>query len=106
MHNRRFDMGQLWAVKGDPNSHGSGALNADNPNTVFVNNIPVIDHGPDSAAPDALCDPIGPPHCSPDTAAGSGTVFVYNKPAHRNNDPRVCGAVTVVSLQSTVFLDG
>lgn len=25
---------------------------------------------------------------------------------HRNNDPRVCGAVTVVSGQSTVFVNG
>lgn len=25
---------------------------------------------------------------------------------HRNNDPRVCGAVTVVTGQSTVFVDG
>lgn len=28
------------------------------------------------------------------------------KLAHRNNDPRVCGAVTVVIGQSTVFIDG
>lgn len=26
--------------------------------------------------------------------------------AHRNNDPRVCGAVTVVQNQSTVYVNG
>jgi uncharacterized Zn-binding protein involved in type VI secretion len=98
-------MGHLWAVAGDPNSHGGGGLHADNPQTVFVNGIAVIDHGPDSADPDSLCFDIGPPHCSPDTAGGSGTVFVYNKPAHRQDDPRVCGATTVVTNQATVFLD-
>lgn len=98
-------MGNLWAVVGDPNTDGGGGLHADNPQTVFVNGIAVIDHGPDSADPDSLCIPVGPPHCSPDTAGGSGTVFVYNKPAHRHGDPRVCGATTVVSNQATVFLD-
>lgn len=89
---------ELWAVVGDPNSHGSGGLHADNPQTVFVNSIAVIDHGPDSADVDDLGHP------NPSTAGGSGTVFVYNKPAHRNNDPRSCGAVTVVANQSTVFV--
>ena len=93
-------MSELWAVNGDQNSHGGGQLIADNPQTVFVNGIPVIEHG-DPAAPDSLCPAA--PHCSPDTAEGSGTVFVYGNPVHRNNDRRICGAVTVVSLQSTVF---
>jgi hypothetical protein len=32
-----------------------------------------------------------------------GSVFVYGNPVHRNRDPRVCGAVTTVSGQTTVF---
>jgi uncharacterized Zn-binding protein involved in type VI secretion len=97
-------MSQLWAVEGDPNSHGGGALTATNPKTVFVNNIAVIDHGPDSAAPDSLCGDDGGAHCSPNTASGSGTVYVYGKPVHRQGDSRVCGATTVVTHQSTVFV--
>ena len=50
-------MGQLWAVVGDPNSHGGGELTLSgdsSPGTVFINNIPVIvgttDAGPDGLA--------------------------------------------------------
>lgn len=96
-------MGELWAVKGDPNTHGGGNLIAQNPQTVFVNGISVIEHG-DPANPDSLC-PAGP-HCNPATAAGSTTVFVYGNPVHRNRDPRICGALTTVTLQSTVFCGG
>lgn len=93
-------MGELWAVRGDPNSHGGGNLIAQNPQTVFIKGISVIEHG-DPASPDSFC-PV-PPHCNPATAAGSGTVFVYGNPVHRNRDPRVCGAITKVSGQTTVF---
>jgi len=37
-----------------------------------------------------------------DTAEGSGTVFCYGAPVHRNGDLRKCGATTVVTGQSTV----
>jgi uncharacterized Zn-binding protein involved in type VI secretion len=92
---------ELWAVEGDPNTHGGGDLIAENPRTVFVENIEVIEHQ-DPAQPDNLCP--GGSHCNPATANGSSTVFVYNNPVHRNNDSRVCGAVTVVTNQSTVFV--
>lgn len=95
-------MAHLWAVKGDPNSHGGGALHADDasaPQTVFINNIAVIAHH-STADPDLDHPP--PPT---DTAEGSGTVFVYNKPAHRDGHLRMCGATTTVALQTTVFID-
>ena len=69
-----FVEGQLWAVNGDPNSHGDGALIASG-STVFIEGKPVIVHAPDTAVADALC-PL-PPHCAPDTAGGSGTVYAY-----------------------------
>lgn len=96
---------ELWAVEGDINDHGSGALIASNPQTVFVNSIPVIEVE-DNSNPDDLCGPVGPPHCNPYSVTGSGTVFVYNNPVHRNNDLRICGAKTVVVNQSTVFIGG
>ena len=94
-------MTQLWAVRGDPNSHGGGALISQNPQTVYVNSITVIEH-PDPASPDSFC-PAGP-HCNPATARGSSRSFVYSNPIHRDRDSRVCGAVTTVALQSTVFV--
>lgn len=90
----------LWAVEGDPNSHGGGELIADNPQTVFINNIPVIEHE-DPAFPDSLCPAA--PHCNPETIEGSPDVFVYNKPVHRHDDSRICGALTIVLNQDTVF---
>lgn len=98
-------MGELVAVKDDGNTHGAGNLIPANPQTVFVEGIPVIEHD-DPAAPDALCPPLGGPHCAPGTSEGSSTVFVYGNPLHRNNDGRVCGAKTIVSNQSTVFAGG
>lgn len=64
----------LVSVNGDPNSHGSGNLVAAC-NNVFVNNILSVNNSPDSAAADALCIPVGGPHCSPATAGGSPNVF-------------------------------
>jgi hypothetical protein len=69
-----FVDGQLWAVAGDPNSHGGGALHA-SLNTVYVEGIPIIIHSPDSAAPDGLCPRPGGAHCAPSTAGGSGKTF-------------------------------
>lgn len=68
-----FVNGRLWAVDGDPNSHGAGELNA-SVTTVTINGKPVIVHAADSAAPDVLCFTVGGPHCAPSTAAGSGDV--------------------------------
>lgn len=69
-----FVNGRLWAVSGDPNSHGGGGL-IPSGSTVFVEGKPVIVDAPDGAAPDALCP--APPHCAPDTAGGSPDVFAY-----------------------------
>lgn len=71
-----FVEGQLWAVDGDPNSHGDGGL-IPSGSTVFVEGKPVIVHAPDSASADALCPIAGPPHCAPATAEGSDTVSAY-----------------------------
>ena len=95
----------LVAVKDDPNTHGAGNLIPANPRTVFVEGINVIEHG-DPAAPDALCPPLGGPHCAPGTSGGSPDVFVYGNPIHRKDDGRACGATTVVVKQSTVFANG
>jgi len=92
----------LCAVQNDPNTHGGGNLIAANPNTVIIENIPCIEHT-DPAAPDALCPPIGGPHCAPGTAEGSPNVFIYGNPIHRHGDSRICGATTIVANQSTVF---
>lgn len=93
----------LWAVNGDPNTHGGGGLIPANPRTVYVEGINVIEHE-DPAAPDSLCPAA--PHCSPGTSEGSPNVFVYGNPVHRHRDGRVCGANTIVSNQSTVFCNG
>lgn len=64
----------LISVDGDPNSHGGGSLSA-SVNQVYINNIMIVEVG-DSAAPDALCPPIGGAHCGPASASGSPDVFV------------------------------
>lgn len=91
----------LCAVEGDPNSHEHGELIAENPRTVFINYIPVIDHAPDPAEPDDLCPGSG--HCNPETAEGSPNVFYYFNPVHRQDDRRICDATTVVELQTNVY---
>lgn len=70
-----FVENKLWAVEGDPNTHGNGQLIASG-STVRINNIPVIVVG-DQASPDNLCETIGPPHCNPFATTGSGTVTCY-----------------------------
>lgn len=94
-------MSKLWAVQGDPNTHDGGQLIAENPQTVFVNGIPVIEHE-DPAQPDSLCP--ASPHCNPKTAEGAPSVFVYGNPVHRHDDERICGATTIVQLQSNVYV--
>lgn len=68
--------GKLWAVDNDPNTHGSGGLIPSGA-TVTIEGKLVIVHAADSAQPDNLCIPIGPPHCNPLTAQGSSDVSAY-----------------------------
>ena len=68
---------KLVAVQNDPNSHGSGGLNASiNPGTIFVENIEMVVNG-SSAAADALCPIVGGPHCSPSATSGSDDTFAF-----------------------------
>ena len=97
-------MTKLWAVDGDPNTHGGGELivsGASSPDTVKINGKSIIVHK-SPAQPDNLGHPL--PQTA--TAAGSGTVFCYGSPVHRQDDPRDCGATTIVLGQSTVFIGG
>lgn len=94
-------MSKLWAVEGDPNSHGNGNLIASN-HTVFINGIPVIKNS-DPAEPDKKCPGPPHPHCNPLSVTGSSSVFVYGNEVHREDDKRICGAKTMVENQSTVF---
>src|SRR5262245_40600039 len=79
-----FVDGKLWAVDGDPNSHGAGDLIASH-SGVFIDGIKVITHSPDPAAPDNLCIPLNFQHCTPSTAQGSPDTFAYDFP------PKVAG---------------
>lgn len=72
-----FVNNRLWAVEGDPNSHGDGALVPVTGDTVYIEGILVIVHGPDNAFPDDLCLPVGGNHCAPFTAQGSGDTQIY-----------------------------
>ena len=65
---------KLWAVKGTFNDHGTGALIDTTGHTVFVENKPVIVHGPDHAHPD---NKKTDKHHDPYTAQGSDDVFAY-----------------------------
>jgi hypothetical protein len=69
-----FVNGLLWSINGDPNSHGGGALVAAT-NNVFIGGIAVCNNN-ESAAPDALCAPLGGAHCAPNAVGGSSNVFV------------------------------
>lgn len=68
-----FVNGLLWAVNQDPCDHGDGDLITGIASTVTINGKGVIVVG-DTAEPDDLCIPIGPPHCDPDPITGSGDV--------------------------------
>lgn len=67
---------KLWAVEGDPNTHGAGNL-IPSGSTVFIEGKPVIVHAADAAVADNLCPSLGGNHCAPATAAGSGDVNAY-----------------------------
>ena len=64
--------GKLWAVAGDINTDGNGQL-IPSVSGVFIEGKLVIVHAPDDAEVDDLCIPVGGEHCTPKTAAGSGT---------------------------------
>jgi uncharacterized Zn-binding protein involved in type VI secretion len=66
--------GQLWSVNGDPNSHGDGALVTSN-GWLTIAGKGVIVVG-DSAGPDSLCIPVGPPHCAPNAVGFSDMIDV------------------------------
>ena len=68
--------GLLWAVQDDICTHGNGQLNPSG-STVKIEGKLIIVHSPDDADPDDLCIPLGPPHCDPDTGAGSPDVSAY-----------------------------
>ena len=70
-----FVNGLLWAVDGDNNTDGDGALIASG-SAVFINGLPVIVLG-DSASADVLCIPLGGAHCNPSATSASGTVSAY-----------------------------
>lgn len=91
-------MGELASVKGDPNSHGGGALDASNTNgKMFIQGKEIVVVG-SSAAGDLLLHP------NPASASGSSKMFVNGISVHRNGDSRTCGAATVVVGQNKVFV--
>lgn len=65
--------GKLWAVEGDPNTHGNGELIAATGQTVFIGGKKVIVHGPDPAEMDDLSHSGS----EDETAGGSDNVFCY-----------------------------
>ena len=68
--------GLLWAVQGDPNTHGAGGL-IPSGSTVFIEGKLIIVNEPDAAQADNLC-PVDSIHCNPYTAGGSPDTFCYN----------------------------
>ncbi|MDP6585251.1 MAG: hypothetical protein QF535_11375 [Anaerolineales bacterium] len=66
--------GQRFAIDGDPNSHGAGALIAST-NNVFINGTRVVNNF-DLAAADAFCPTLNAEHCHPEAVQASLDVFV------------------------------
>lgn len=64
--------GKLWAVDGDPNSHGDGILLATLANEVYINNKKVC-LDTELANADDLCNSND--HCDPFVTEGSSDVF-------------------------------
>lgn len=65
---------ELWAVRGDHDDHGDGHLIDTAGHTVFIEDKPVIVHGPDKAVPDKAGHVYG----QDETASGSDDVFAYD----------------------------
>lgn len=68
-----FIDGELWAVEGDPNTHGNGDLIAATGSTVRIGGKKVIVHGPDPAE----MDDLGHVASDDETADGTTTVQCY-----------------------------
>jgi len=73
--NNVYVNGNLWSVRSDPNSHGSGALWAELAKGVYINNKRV-NLDTDGADPDNLCPVLDSQHCSPYANEGSPDVYV------------------------------
>lgn len=67
--------GQLWAVEGDQNTHGGGALIAGGGRRVKINGKKTIAIG-DHASPDSLCGTAGGAHCDPIAVGGDSITQV------------------------------
>lgn len=66
--------GQLWAVDGDPDSHGDGGLNA-SIDWIEINGKAIIIAG-DGAGADDLCPIAGGEHCSPSAVGFSDLIDI------------------------------
>jgi uncharacterized Zn-binding protein involved in type VI secretion len=66
--------GRFISTEGDPNTHGGGALRAtETSGRTRAGGKPIIILN-DPASADALCPPLGPPHCNPRATSASGDV--------------------------------
>lgn len=87
---------ELVAVEGDEGkNHGNGAFKTPSKTTVKIGGKPVI-------VVDDEANPDNSGHTNIKAKTGSGTVKVYGKKLHRENDERTCGDVTKSKGQSTV----
>lgn len=66
--------GQLWAVTGDPETHGDGQL-INTQTYIKINGLYACLVG-DSAAPDDLCPIDGGAHCDPIASSGDSLINV------------------------------
>ncbi len=91
-------MGKLAAVKNDKSDHLNDPLK-NTQTTVFAEGKLIIVQDDISTAGDGMG------HTPFNIAQeSSGTVFISGKPIHRKDDLRNCGAKTIVTGQSTVFV--
>ena len=90
----------LVSVKGDPNSHGGGVLQASNNTGKFTINGINVNYMDSSATTDSLLHPTGLTNAS----GASQKVFSEGIRVHRENDSRYCGAVTIVNGQNKVSI--
>jgi uncharacterized Zn-binding protein involved in type VI secretion len=67
--------GKPWAVNGDLDSHGAGALISTLATFITINGVPVVVVG-DQASPDNLCPIPGGAHCAPYASSGSSLINV------------------------------
>jgi hypothetical protein len=66
----------LWAVEGDPNTHGAGNLDNTTGSSVTINGKPIIVHGPDLAK---NTDGSGHGPAEAKTGEGYGSVTCYGE---------------------------